>query len=93
MKVPKELRTYCPKCKKHTDHTVSLYKKGRDRASALGARRHAEDKKGYGGQKFPELKRTAKTTKKQTLMLKCKACNYVLQKYGMRLRKLEIVAQ
>jgi large subunit ribosomal protein L44e len=93
MKVPKELRTYCPKCKKHTDHTVSLYKKGRDRASALGARRHAEDKKGYGGQKFPELKRTAKTTKKQTLMLKCKTCNYVLQKYGMRLRKLEIVAQ
>jgi len=92
MKVPKEIRTYCPRCKKHTEHTVALYKKGKDRASALGARRHAEDKKGYGGQKFPELKRTAKTTKKQTLKLKCKECNYIIQRRGMRLRKLEILA-
>lgn len=92
MKVPREIRTYCPKCKTHTPHSVSLYKKGKDRSSALGARRHAEDKKGYGGQKFPELKRTAKTTKKQTLMLKCKQCNYVIQKNGMRLRKLELVS-
>jgi len=92
MKVPKEIRTFCPRCKKHTEHTVALYKKGKDRASALGARRHAEDKKGYGGQKFPELKRTAKTTKKQTLKLKCKECNYIIQRHGMRLRKLEIVA-
>lgn len=92
MKVPKEIRTFCPRCKKHTEHTVALYKKGKDRASALGARRHAEDKKGYGGQKFPELKRTAKTTKKQTLKLKCKECNYIIQRRGMRLRKLEILA-
>lgn len=92
MKVPKEINTYCPRCKKHTPHAVSLYKKGKDRSVALGARRHAEDKKGYGGQKFPELARTAKTTKKQTLKLKCKACNYIIQKEGIRLRKLEIVA-
>ncbi|RMF31539.1 MAG: 50S ribosomal protein L44e [Candidatus Nitrosothermus koennekii] len=93
MKVPKEITTYCPRCKKHTVHTISLYKKGKDRKSALGARRHAEDKKGYGGQKFPELKRTAKTTKKQTLKYKCKECNYIIQREGIRLRKLEILAQ
>jgi len=92
MKVPKEINTYCPKCKKHTSHSIALYKKGKDRAAALGARRHAEDKKGYGGQKFPELKRTAKTTKKMTLKYKCKVCNYTIQREGMRLRKLEIVA-
>lgn len=92
MKVPKEIRTYCPKCKKHTAHSINIYKKGKDRSVALGARRHAEDKKGYGGQKFPELKRTAKTTKKQTLRYKCKVCNYTIQREGMRLRKLEIVA-
>jgi len=57
---------------------------------ALGARRHAEDKKGYGGQKFPELKRTSKTTKKQTLNLKCKECGRERLKPGIRLRKLEI---
>lgn len=92
MKVPKEVNTYCPRCKRHTVHTISLYKKGKDRSVALGARRHAEDKKGYGGQKFPELKRTAKTTKKQTLRYKCKECNYVIQRYGLRLRKMEIAA-
>lgn len=92
MHVPKETRTYCPKCKRHTIHTIILYKKGRERTSSLGARRHAEDKKGYGGQKFPELKRTAKTTKKQTLKLKCKECGYQLMKKGIRLRKMEIAA-
>ncbi|MEP0825652.1 MAG: 50S ribosomal protein L44e, partial [Nitrososphaera sp.] len=51
---------------------------------------HAEDKKGYGGQKFPELKRTAKTTKKMTLRYTCKTCQYKTMKQGMRIRKLEI---
>lgn len=92
LKVPKEMRRYCPHCKKHTIHTVSIYKRGKERRSALGARRHEEDRKGYGGQKFPELKRTAKTTKKQTLKLKCKECNKTEVKKGIRLRKLEILA-
>lgn len=92
MKMPKEVHTYCPKCKHHTIHSATIYKKGKERATALGARRHAEDKKGYGGQKFPELVRTAKTTKKQTLKLKCKDCGYTIMKKGIRLRKLEIAA-
>jgi large subunit ribosomal protein L44e len=92
MKVPKERKRYCPRCKKHTIHTLTLYKRGKERRSALGARRHEEDRKGYGGQKFPELKRTAKTTKKQTLKLKCKECSRVTMTAGLRLRKLEIMA-
>jgi len=92
MKIPKETLTYCPRCNKHTNHAISIYKKGKERASSLGARRHAEDKKGYGGQKFPELIRTAKTTKKQTVKLKCSVCGYVLVRQGVRLRKLEILA-
>ena len=72
MKVPKETKKYCPKCKKHTTQAVSIYKAGKQRRSSLGARRHEEDKKGYGGQKFPELVRTAKTTKKITRRYKCK---------------------
>jgi large subunit ribosomal protein L44e len=92
MKVPKEINTYCSKCNKYTTHSISLYKKGKERTMALGARRHAEDKKGYGGQKFPELVRTAKTTKKQTLKLKCKECGRGRMKKGIRLRKLEIAA-
>jgi len=90
MKAPKEINTYCPKCHHHTTHSVSLYKKGKERSLAAGVRRHEKEKHGYGGQKWPELKRTAKTTKKQLLKLKCKTCGYVLQRYGIRLRKLEV---
>lgn len=72
--------------------TVAIYKKGKERGNAQGARRHAEDKRGYGGQKFPELKRTAKTTKKITIRYTCKTCQGKTMKKGMRIRKLEILA-
>ncbi|MGQ9718762.1 MAG: 50S ribosomal protein L44e [Nitrososphaerales archaeon] len=91
MKVPKEIRTYCPRCKRHTVHSVAIHKKGKERTMSRGARLHAEDKKGYGGQKFPELKRSAKTTKKQTLRLKCKDCGHQIMRHGIRLKKMEIV--
>jgi len=90
LKTPKEIRTYCPKCKSHTGHQVSLYKKGKDRAMAVGNRRHERELHGYGGQKFSKLRRTAKTTKKQLLRLTCRTCDTVLYRYGIRLRKLEI---
>jgi|SRR5215831_8216873 large subunit ribosomal protein L44e len=92
MKMKKELNKFCPKCKKFTVQAVAIYKKGKDRKTAEGARRHAEDKKGYGGQKFPELKRTAKTSKKITLRYTCKSCQRKTMKNGMRIRKLEIVS-
>lgn len=91
MKFPKEMNTYCPHCRKHTLHSVSLYKRGKERASSWGARRQARRKRGYGGQKFPELIRTAKTTKKATLRLKCKDCSKEVMRDGIRLRKAEIV--
>ena len=92
MKIGKELHKYCPRCKSQTAQVVAIYKKGKDRRVAEGARRHAEDKKGYGGQKFPELKRTAKTTKKITLRYTCKNCQRKTMKEGIRMRKLEIQA-
>ena len=48
MKIPKVVRTYCPKCRIHTEHSVSIYKKGKERSMSWGARKHEEDKKGYG---------------------------------------------
>lgn len=90
MKVPKEITTYCPRCGTHQPHTVTLYKKGRDRAMAKGSRRHEREKKGYGGQKYARQRRFAKTTKKQTLKLRCKSCGYMRHKDGMRLAKLTI---
>ncbi len=90
MKFPKEMRTICPHCRRHTIHSVSIYKRGKERASSWGARRQAKRKSGYGGQKFPELVRTAKTTKKATLRLKCKECNKEVMRDGIRLRKAEV---
>jgi large subunit ribosomal protein L44e len=90
MNVPKQIRTYCPKCKTHQIHTVSLYKAGKRRALAKGERHHKREKQGYGGQKYPLQREFAKTTKKQTLRLKCKKCNYIHQKDGIRLRKIAI---
>jgi large subunit ribosomal protein L44e len=90
MNVPKEITTYCPRCKTHNSHAVSLYKEGRRRALAQGERHHKRERKGYGGQKYPMLKRKAKTTKKQTLKLRCKQCGYTRHKEGIRLRKMVI---
>lgn len=92
MNVPKETRRYCPKCKKHTQQKISIYKAGKRRHSAIGERRHAEDKKGYGGQKFPQLAKPAKTTKKITLMYQCTVCKKKTNSYGIRIRKLELIA-
>ena len=87
---PKEIKTYCPRCKKHQSHAVTLYKAGKPRALAKGARHHEREKKGYGGQAYPLQREFSKTTKKQTLKLKCKVCGYTIHKDGIRLRKLVI---
>ena len=57
MKVPKRIRTYCPRCRKHTIHTVSIYKHGRRRALAQGERRYRAKQKGYGSKRKPEQKK------------------------------------
>jgi large subunit ribosomal protein L44e len=90
MKFPRSLRTYCPRCKTHTEFAVSLYKAGKRKAAKLGERRQAVRKKGYGGQKFPLQHNQAKVSKKQSIMLKCGECGYTLQRKGIRLKKAEV---
>lgn len=91
MKFPKSMRTYCPRCKTHTEFSVSLYKAGKRRAAKLGERRFAAKQKGYGGMKRPVQHNQAKVTKKQSLILKCNECSYTLQRKGIRLKKAEVV--
>jgi large subunit ribosomal protein L44e len=90
MKVSKQMNVYCPKCKKHSPHAVSIYKKGKERALAAGTRKHEREKHGYGGQKWPELVRKVKTTKKQLLKLKCKECGCIVSRLGNRISKLQV---
>lgn len=91
MKVPDSINTYCPKCNEHTEHSVTLYRKGKERGLAIGARRHERELHGYGGQKYPIQRNKAKTTDKKTLVLTCKKCGRKSMRSGIRLRKLEIV--
>lgn len=89
MKIPKTINTFCPKCRSHTAHQVSIYKAGKRRSMAWGEIRHALENKGYGGSKKPIQRRLAKVTKKVSLRLKCSKCNRVSQRKGIRLKKAE----
>ena len=91
MKFPKRINTYCPRCRKHTEHTVTIYKSSKRRSLAEGERRYKAKQKGYGSKRRPEQKKFAKVTKKISLKLKCTVCGYILHREGIRLKKLELV--
>ena len=74
MHVPKQMKTHCQKCKKHTGHKVSQYKKGKDSLIRQGKRRYDAKQSGFGGQTKPIFRKKAKTTKKVTLKLECTTC-------------------
>lgn len=69
--IPKTRNTFCrgPKCRRHTPHKVSQYKKGKDSLVAQGKRRYDMKQKGFGGQTKPIFRKKAKTTKKIVLKL------------------------
>ena len=91
MRIPKRIRTYCPRCRTHTDHSVTIYKHGKRRTLAEGQRRYERKQEGYGSKRKSEQKRFAKTTKKVVLKLKCVQCGYILHRRGIRLKKAELV--
>ena len=69
--IPKTIRTYCPKLKKHTTHKVSQYKAGKASKLAQGKRRYDMKQAGFGGQTKPIFRKKAKNTKKVVLKLEC----------------------
>lgn len=91
MRVPKKINSYCPRCKTHTEHTVTIYKHGKRRSLAEGERRYARKQEGYGSKRKPEQKRFAKVTKKVVLKLKCSKCGYITHRKGIRVKKVELV--
>lgn len=104
MKLPKTRKTYCNKCKKHTEHTVSIAKQiGRNKAHPLsfGSRKRMKRRgldRGAGNKgktskgAVSTFKRTgAKTSKKADLRYKCKECNKTrVQRKGKRSKKAEL---
>lgn len=98
MKLPKEKKRYCPKCKKTTVHKVAQTKGGGKRnALNEGTRRFEKKREGYGSfpRKKPEKSKRwgVKQSKKIDLRFTCKTCKYTsMNKKGFRIKKIEWVA-
>lgn len=93
MIVPKEIRTYCPKCKKHTVHKAKTPKKGKARSMSWGTLRHERRTSGYVG-KVKGQATVRKQGKKQKIVLECSACKKSQERIvGTRTKKKIEVAK
>jgi large subunit ribosomal protein L44e len=90
--VPKQRKTFCKgqKCRKHTLHKVTQYKKGKDSVFVQGKRRYDRKQSGYGGQTKPIFHKKAKTTKKIVLKMECTECKYKKQLAIKRCKHFEL---
>ena len=95
MRFPKTVRTYCPKCKKHTPHTVKIVRqkgRGKARPNALANRQKDRHKRGYGGHgKYSKPAVSKKPTPKLDLRMQCSVCKKMHTKKGFRVKKFELV--
>ena len=93
MKWPKIIKTLCPKCKKHTEHTVKIVKKkARSKAHPMSqsVKRFKRKESGYRGFPRPKPKGEGKPTKKLDIRLVCNTCKKAHIKKGFRIKKFEL---
>ena len=101
MKVPKTIKRYCPKCKKHTEVKVTASKKRTPGAAHPNAQ-FAKGRTGFGkgignlgryGSRpaINKFKMTGKKTSKKTdFRYQCTVCKKsTMQKSGIRAKKVE----
>jgi len=93
MNIPKEIKTYCKKCKGHTVQKLKQFKPAAPRALSWGTRENIrKHKKGYGG-KAEFTATVKKQTKKPTFIAECSQCRakhyFVIPK---RMKKVELEA-
>ncbi len=91
MNLPKTVKGYCKKCKKHTKQKLKQFKAKKARANAIGQRKNEEKhKSGYGG-KAKLIKTPKKQNKKPVYTAECLVCKtksyFVIPK---RMKKTEV---
>lgn len=102
MKKPKEIKRYCPFCKKHTVHKVAQNKKqaassftkgSKYRARQRGQARGTGNLGRYSKPAVTQFKRTGKKpTKKTDIRYTCKECQKShMQKKGIRAKRVEYI--
>jgi len=105
MKLPKTTRRYCPFCRKHTQHKISLVSTGHKRGTLKrGSKQRAKKRgrgRGYGnlgkwGSKpaVTKFKRKTKSTTKKVFLYTCQECKKSKQaRKGKRVSKVQIEAK
>jgi len=99
MKVPKLVKRYCPYCKKHTEHKITMVSSGGKRGALKRGGKSRIMKRGYwrgmgshGKYSKPAIgkwKRKTKATKKSNFLYTCKVCGKGKgQKKGIRSSKI-----
>lgn len=73
MKYPKEIRAYCPHCRKHTLQRAKLASKGKARHQAIGTRKHERKLLGHGGKRAGKVP-VKKQGTRQKVILECQEC-------------------
>ena len=99
MKKPKQTKTYCPKCKKHTLHTIVQTKTGTPSGLKRGSKvRMKRRGKGIGKGNLGSISRGAmskwkrygvKSSKRVNLKLTCSECKKTYLKIQPRAKKIE----
>lgn len=91
MQIPKKMKTYCPKCKKHTEHIVKkiTMKKSpaKARKDSFGQKKHLNKTRGYTS-KVGAKKTPVKQTKKSVATLECSVCKKKQQRPIANLKKV-----
>ena len=100
MKMPKLVNRYCPYCKKHTEHNITINKKKNPSSLTYGSKVRARKRgrargKGnlgrYSRPAISKFKMTGKkSTKKTDFRYECKVCKKMhVQRQGFRAKKIE----
>jgi large subunit ribosomal protein L44e len=89
MKLPREMRTYCPYCHKHTNHSLDKVKKRKASEQKWGQRRFRRVTAGYGGFPRPKPEGREKPTRRVPLVKRCKECKKAHQSPAKRAKKFE----
>jgi large subunit ribosomal protein L44e len=90
VKMPRNVKRYCPSCSKHTLHAVERMKKRKASEMKKGQRRFRRVMAGYRGFPRPKFEGREKPTKRLALRYRCKECHKAHQAPGVRTKKFEL---
>jgi len=90
MNMPRNVKRYCPSCKKHTTHEVERVKKKKASELKWGQRRFRKVMAGYRGFPRPKPEGREKPTKRVVLRYRCKTCKKAHQPPCQRAKKFQL---